>query len=223
MEKLDLKQFEHIAVVAVDVQNDFCPGGSLAVTEGDLVVPPLNLAIDTVQRLDVARRKNSSPKLPVASVIATRDWHPAITSHFSATPDFVNNWPVHCVADTLGAEFHSGLNVQSAIIVQKGTQRDEDAYSGFEGKTAHSGEKITEVIGSSPEKTALFIGGLATDYCIQATVKDAARLGFNTYVLSDAIKGVAEASSQKAIEQMQAVAKFITSEQLDKTVKELLG
>ncbi len=220
MEKLDLTQFEHLAVIAVDVQNDFCPGGSLAVTEGGLVVPPLNSVINAMQKIDLARSKQ--PSLPLSSVIATRDWHPAETNHFSETPNFVDNWPIHCVANTLGADFHPDLNIESATIVEKGTKKDEDAYSGFEGKIADSGKKLTEALGSPPEKTALFIGGLATDYCVQATVKDAANLGFKTYVLEDAIRGVAEESSRKALNEMQAVAKFITTHQLNEAIKELL-
>ncbi|HZP91570.1 MAG TPA: nicotinamidase [Burkholderiales bacterium] len=156
------------ALLIVDVQNDFLPGGALAVPNGDEVVPVLNRYIERFSRLG----------LPIH---ATRDWHPA--DHCS----FVERggpWPKHCVAGTGGAGFAPGLALPAdANIVSKATTRDEEAYSGFAG-TALNAQLRSLGVGR------LFVGGLATDYCVLNTVKDARALGYEVILLTDAIRAV---------------------------------
>ncbi len=156
------------ALVIVDVQNDFLPGGSLAVPAGDAVIAPLNAAIDAF-----ARRS-----LPV---IATRDWHPA--NHCSFQPQG-GRWPPHCVAGSSGAEFAAGLRLpRNVLIVSKATRPETDAYSAFQG---------TDLAMRLPPLGVkrLVVGGLATDYCVLETVADALALGFHVVVLTDAIRAV---------------------------------
>lgn len=150
--------FDNAALILVDIQNDFCPGGALAVRDGDQVVPVAN-------RL--------SPKFPV--VVATQDWHPANHCSFKI-------WPPHCVQDTPGAELHRDLD-QSRITcrVRKGFARDEDSYSGFPG--------LDEVLREHGVKE-LFVVGLATDYCVRATVLDGLKLGYEVNVVTDGVRAV---------------------------------
>ncbi|MFZ5877332.1 MAG: nicotinamidase [Nitrospirota bacterium] len=156
------------ALVVVDVQNDFLPGGALAVPKGDAAVPALN------RYLSWWRDKG----LPV---YATRDWHPAEHCSFRAHG---GPWPVHCVAGTRGAEFAPSLDLPNdAIVISKGASRERDAYSGFDGTDLHERLRRAGI-------RRVFVGGLATDYCVLATVKDALRLGYAVYVLGDAIQAV---------------------------------
>ncbi len=157
------------ALIMVDVQNDFCPGGSLAVTEGDQVVKPLN----KIKQL-------------FSVVVATRDWHPGITKHFL---EFGGKWPPHCVSGTKGAEFHPGLDTESAVVVSKGTDPENDAgYSGFEGVTV-DGKSLDEYL-FEKGITRVFVGGLATDYCVKATVLSALDSGLEVVVVTDAVRAV---------------------------------
>jgi nicotinamidase/pyrazinamidase len=223
MEKLDLSQYQRYALIEVDTQNDFCPGGSLPVNEGDLVVPALNQAWQIlkarsegrVRSYPYASRDDWDYKEPTSVLIATRDWHPAETSHFGNPPDFQTTWPVHCVAGTEGAAFHKNLNLKDAEIMSKGTKKDEDAYSGFQARD-EAGTTLEVKIGDPKIiRIAVFVGGLATDYCDKATVLDARARGYDTYVLEDAIRGVAPETTVKAMEEMKAAgAKFITTNQL---------
>lgn len=175
------------ALVIVDVQNDFCPGGSLAVTDGEKVVPVLNRYI---QRFKAAN-------LPI---LATRDWHPEKTSHFKA---YGGVWPAHCVQGTRGAEFHPDLRLPSdAVVVAKGMGADEDSYSGFQGRDDR-GIKLADVLrGLGVER--IFVGGLATDYCVKCTVLDGLKEGFKVVLLEDAIRGVdlKSGDSARAIAEM---------------------
>ena len=156
------------ALVVVDVQNDFLPGGNLAVSDGDKVVPAFNRYIETFQ----------SKKLPI---YATRDWHPPSHSSFQEKK---GPWPPHCIADSKGAQFASDLSLPAnAVIISKGTEMDKDAYSGFEG-TDLDDRLRSDGIGR------LLIGGLATDYCVLNTVKDALKLGCQVFLLEDAIQAV---------------------------------
>jgi nicotinamidase/pyrazinamidase len=161
------------ALIIVDVQNDFCPGGALGVSNGDEVVPLLNRYMD----------KFRAAGLPI---IATRDWHPQKTTHFK---DYGGVWPVHCVQESHGAAFHSDLELGSdVIVVSKGMAADEDSYSAFQGKN-DSGTPLAELLrGLDVER--IFVGGLATDYCVKYTALDGIKEGFRIVVLGDAIRGV---------------------------------
>lgn len=223
MENIDLNQYERFALVAVDTQNDFCPEGSLAVNEGDLVVPALNQAWQVlkdraggrVRQYAYAHREDWDYTAPTSILVATRDWHPAQTSHFGNPPNFATTWPAHCVAGTEGAAFHKDLDLRDAVIMSKGTEVDEDAYSGFQAKD-RLGQTLETTIGDPKKlRVAVFVGGLATDYCDKATVLDARIRGYDTFVLEDAIRGVAPETTISAIAEMKAAgAKFITNNQL---------
>lgn len=156
------------ALIVVDVQNDFCPGGALAVTDGDKVVDPIN----------ELSKQFESDGLPI---IFTRDWHPA--NHLS----FKENggiWPPHCIAGTPGAAFHPNLYFPSvAFLVSKATDPDVEAYSGFQGTGLASWLRQIDV-------DELVVTGLATDYCVKNTVIDAVKLGFKVTVALNAIKAV---------------------------------
>jgi len=170
------------ALLIVDVQNDFLPGGALAVPQGDLIIEPLNKYI-----LLFARRS-----LPV---FATRDWHPQ--GHVSFR-ERGGPWPAHCIQNTLGAEISSRLSLPSdARIIDKAFSPERDAYSGFQ-------ETLLDLELRRLGVKRLFIGGLATDYCVKMTVLDSIDLGFETVLLLDAIKGVDvnPGDSEKAVEEM---------------------
>ena len=163
----------HDALVVVDVQNDFCPGGALAVPEGDAVVPVLNRYAERF----AARG---------AAVFASRDWHPARTRHFAA---YGGVWPPHCVQGTPGAALHAGLALPaSALLVSKGMDPEEDAYSCFQAR-ADAGSDFASLLATRGIRR-LFVGGLATDYCVKATVLDALRAGLAVVVLQDAVRAV---------------------------------
>lgn len=156
------------ALIVVDVQNDFCPGGSLAVAHGDEVVGPLNKLMK--EFLD-----RGEP------VYKTRDWHPEKTKHFAA---YGGTWPVHCVQNTRGAEFHPDLLDDPRItVISKGFDESADGYSGFDGTQLAQllrDERVEEI----------WIGGLATDYCVKQTVLDGLRHGFKVKALADAMRPV---------------------------------
>lgn len=164
---------EKAALLIVDVQNDFCPGGALPVAEGDAVVAPLNAAAQLF----------SAVALPI---FASRDWHPPQTRHFR---DFGGAWPVHCVAGTGGAAFHSDLQLPSeTVILSKGIDPTLDGYSAFEA-VSPDGTPLAELLVQLGVQR-LYIGGLATDYCVLATTLEARQRGLAVTVLSDAIAAV---------------------------------
>lgn len=176
------------ALLIVDVQNDFCPGGALPVPEGDRIVPVLN------RYLGEFRRRG----LPV---YASRDWHPRESAHFEAGG---GPWPPHCVAGTEGAEFHPALELQgSATVLSAGMGPLDDGYSAFEGTTG-DGELFEKEL-RARGVGRLFIGGLATDYCVRATVLDAASRGFRPVLLTDAVRGidVRPGDVDRALEEMR--------------------
>jgi len=189
------------ALIVVDVQNDFCPGGALAVADGDKVVKPLNRAIF----------KFLQKGFPI---FATRDWHPADTSHFQP---FGGPWPVHCVQYTQGAAFHTDLELPcSATIISTGMEKDSDGYSAFEGEDG-SGTALMDIL-QQLEITRLYVGGLATDYCVKATVLGALQRGFEVVLLQDGIAAVnlQPEDGVKAIAEMeQAGARVQTVADLD--------
>jgi nicotinamidase/pyrazinamidase len=161
------------ALLIIDVQNDFCPGGALAVPEGDEVVPVLN------RYIEVFRERG----LPV---YASRDWHPEETDHFESGG---GPWPPHCVAGTGGADFHEDLALpRTATVVSKGMDPTDDGYSAFEAQTSDGAALEADLRRRGVRR--LFIGGLATDYCVRASVLDAAAKGFRPVLLEDAIRGI---------------------------------
>jgi nicotinamidase/pyrazinamidase len=166
------------ALIVVDVQNDFAdPAGGLSVRGGDAIIP----AID--REIEMARAND-------ALVVATQDWHPSSTPHFAKDGGI---WPVHCVADTWGAELHPDLALPDiAPRVRKGAN-GEDGYSGFTMRDPVSGETIAtelEALLRDARVDTVVVTGLATDYCVKATAIDAVGLGFQTSVLTDAIAAV---------------------------------
>lgn len=170
------------ALVIVDLQNNFCPGGSLAVTDGDQILPAVNRLI----------KDFSIAKLPV---FATRDWHPE--NHCS----FIEQggpWPPHCIQKTRGAEFHSDLLLpEDATIISKGDSMEKDAYSGFEDTSLL--QQLREV-----EVNEIIVCGLATDYCVKATVLDGLEAGLDVTVTEDGVRGVNvnAGDDQKALDEM---------------------
>ena len=177
------------ALVIVDVQNDFCPGGALAVPDGDRVVPVLNRYAERF----AARR---------APVFASRDWHPARTTHFAP---YGGAWPPHCVQDTPGAALHAALRLPAgAEVVSKGLGAEEDAYSCFQARAA-DGMEFPALLARRGIRR-LFVGGLATDYCVKATALDARRAGLEVVVLEDAVRAVdvAPGDGERALAEMTA-------------------
>jgi len=164
------------ALLVVDVQNDFCPGGSLAVEGGDQIVPILNRWIHRAVDL----------RIPI---IFSRDWHPLDHVSFK---DKSGPWPPHCVQDTHGAEFHPGLFVpESALIVSKADSIERDSYSAFGGTTLADHLKTLGI-------RRVWIGGLALDYCVSASALDARALGLDVRVLLDATRAVNNAPEEIA-------------------------
>ena len=149
-------------LLIVDLQNDFCPGGALPVKDGDKIVEPINKIMD---KFDI--------------VIASKDMHPEKTVHFE-------KWPVHCVKGTRGSEFHPDLNSEKIdFVFEKGTGNKDDGYSAFEATNKNLEEFLKE-----NKIDELYVCGLATDYCVKATVLDALNKGFKAFVLTDCIKAV---------------------------------
>src|SRR5262245_30054404 len=176
------------ALLVVDVQNDFCPGGALAVPRGDRVVLALNRYI-------------TSALHDGAPIYASRDWHPPITTHFVSQG---GPWPPHCVRDTRGAEFHPNLALPSqTIVITKGESTDKPGYSAFEGRTPEGQPLLADL--QLRQITHLYVGGLATDYCVKHSVLDARAAGLQVTVLEDAIAGVdlQPGDSTTAIAEMQ--------------------
>ena len=185
------------ALVVVDVQVDFLPGGSLPVPRGDQVLPVLRRYVDAFHQAGLA-------------VVATRDWHPP--DHCS----FVQQggpWPPHCVAGSAGARFATALELPAnALIVSKATERERDAYSAFEGTELDQRLRQAKV-------KRVFVGGLATDYCVLHTVRDALQRGFQTVLLQDAIRAV----DVKAGDGERAVAQMLRLGAVPMTVEQLGG
>ena len=176
------------ALLVVDVQNDFCSGGALAVPGSESVITALN------RHLDAARQQG-------VPVYASRDWHPARTTHFK---DYGGLWPVHCVQHSRGADFHPDLRLPPEVmVVTKGVDDAAPGYSAFDGTTS-SGATLSNDL-RARGVTHLYVGGLATDYCVRASVLDALEAGFHVTLLDDAIAGVdlAPGDSARARDEMQ--------------------
>lgn len=179
---------KNAALIIVDVQRDFCPGGKLQVNDGDRVVSVVNRLIEVVF-------KGKSNQ-----VFATRDWHPAITNHFK---EFGGKWPEHCVQETPGAGFYPDLRFPEGLtIISKGMSTEEDAYSGFDGVT----QKFVPLEDELRQRgfQTLIICGLATDYCVKQTALDALRKGFKVKLIVDACRAVNinPDDGKKAIQEM---------------------
>jgi nicotinamidase/pyrazinamidase len=184
------------ALVVVDLQNDFCPNGALAVREGDAIVPVVNRYLERFEKAG-------------APVFLTRDWHPEVTTHFKA---YGGIWPPHCVQGTRGAEFHPSLKPPArAEVVSKGMDPSRDSYSAFHAED-ESGRTLPDVLKARGIRR-LYVGGLATDYCVRASALDALNEGFEVVVLTDAIGAVdlKPGDGTRAMHEMQqAGAKLAT-------------
>ncbi len=194
-----MKITDKTALIVVDVQNDFCPGGALPVSTGVSVAFTLNRYVDLFLRSG-------------APIYATRDWHPERHISFRERG---GPWPPHCVRGTKGAEFHPRLTLpKNATIISKGTDPEREAYSGFQGTDLIERLRRQEV-------GRVFVGGLATDYCVKNTVLDARQAGFETVFLEDASGGVNvhPEDSRTAIEEMKrAGASVATINEIDSGV-----
>jgi nicotinamidase/pyrazinamidase len=177
------------ALLIVDVQNDFCPGGALPIKEGDRVAPVLNRWIEAA---------NGSG----AVVAASRDWHPRGHASFEEQG---GRWPIHCVENTWGADFHPSLNLPAdALIISKGTGLATDNYSAFDG---------TDLSSRLKQRGArrVWIGGLAQEICVRATVLDALKAGFEVHLIQDAARPLDVQAGRDALEEMAAAGCFVES------------
>ncbi|WP_117210639.1 nicotinamidase [Allorhizocola rhizosphaerae] len=173
------------ALIIIDVQNDFCEGGSLPVTGGSAVAAGISATLSTTHW---------------DHVVATKDYHVDPGPHFGNPPDYVDTWPVHCVAGTPGADFHPDLDTDKIeAVFLKGA--DKAAYSGFEGTTGSIGLAAWLRM---HDVDSVDIVGIATDHCVRATAIDAAREGFHTKVLLDLTAGVAPGTTERAVAEMRA-------------------
>jgi nicotinamidase/pyrazinamidase len=180
---------EQSALLVVDVQNDFCTNGALAVAGSERVVAAMNRHISHA----VARGW---------PVYASRDWHPAQTRHFQP---YGGQWPVHCVQNTPGARFHPDLQLPTdAIIVSTGDRADDDGYSAFDGRTPEGTTLVADL--RARGVTHLYVGGLATDYCVRASALGGVDAGLRVTLLEDAVAGVdlTPGDSARALEEMRA-------------------
>jgi len=181
------------ALIIVDVQKDFLPGGSLPVPSGDDVIPVLN---DYISLFKMAKSK----------VFATRDWHPL--NHVSFK-EFGGPWPPHCVQETDGANFHPDLKLpENVTVISKAMDPKRESYSGFDGTTLADELRKGEV-------SRIFVGGLATDYCVKNTILDGLSLGFDVVLLSDATRGInvkADDSEKAVLAMRSGGAKTVTLE-----------
>lgn len=179
------------ALIVVDVQRDFLPGGALGVPAGDQVIAPINRAVGMFERAG----------LPI---FYSRDWHPSDHVSFKARG---GPWPRHCVAGTDGAAFAPTLRVPaSAVLISKATTPDRDAWSAFQGTTLASQLRAQNV-------RRVYVGGLATDYSVKATVLDAKREGFDVKVLKDAVRAVnvQPGDGERALQEMQQSGAQLTT------------
>lgn len=178
------------ALIIVDVQNDFCEGGSLPVVGGAAVAAGVSLVLERGgDRWD--------------HVVATKDWHIDPGNHFSEHPDYLDTWPAHCVVGSAGAEFHPSLVTERIEeVFHKGEHKA--AYSGFEGHS-ESGETLAEWL-RSRAVTEVELVGIATDHCVRATALDARREGFDTTVLLNLTAGVAEGTTEAALEEFKTAS-----------------
>ena len=183
------------ALVVVDVQNDFCPGGTLGTARGDEVAATI--------AEHIAAADNYS------HIVATQDWHIDPGNHFSEEPDFVDTWPVHCVADSEGAALRASIaDVRFDEYFRKGEYKA--AYSGFEGASASEGALLADWL-KAHDVAGIDVVGIATDHCVRATVLDALDAGYEVTVLTDLVAGVDEAAAQAALHEMEAAGAILAT------------
>ena len=183
------------ALIVIDVQNDFCEGGSLAVAGGAKVAAAISQALSAERRWD--------------HVVATKDYHIDPGTHFGNPPDFRTSWPAHCVVGTPGAEFHPNLKTDRIeAVFHKGEY--SAAYSGFEGRTT-DGVGLAVWLRQHDVDTVDIVG-IATDHCVRATAIDAAREGFTTTVLLDMTAGVSRSTTLAALDQMREAGVTLVGE-----------
>ena len=161
------------ALIVIDVQRDFCPGGALPATGCDRILPEVNRYLVEAAELGVP-------------IYATRDWHPAKTPHFNA---YGGEWPAHCVQGSSGAEFHPALRLPAnTVVISKGDDPERPGYSAFDGHTVDGTSFLQELRAGRID--LLYVTGLATDYCVKQTTLDALQAGFRVIVLTNAIAGI---------------------------------
>jgi nicotinamidase/pyrazinamidase len=176
-------------LLLVDPQNDFCPGGSLAVADGDAVIPVLNAWVSAAQSAGVP-------------IFVSRDWHPPRTTHFK---EYGGVWPPHCVMDTRGAEFHPDLRLTSdAVVVSKGMGETEDAYSAFAARD--DSNILLGALLKARNVNHLYIAGLATDYCVKNSVLDALNLRLGVTLVPEGMRAVnlQPTDGEQALAEMRA-------------------
>ena len=172
------------ALIIVDMQNDFVEGGALAVTGGRALVPVINRIVRELGK--------------TVLVVTSQDWHPLKAVHF-------DKWPVHCVANTKGAELVEGLKLpDNTIHVVKGTSGLDDGYSAFEGVEHREGGETLKRILREHEIEAVLICGIATDYCVKATALDAVEFKYHTTLITNACAGVSHLTTEAALKEMAA-------------------
>jgi nicotinamidase/pyrazinamidase len=161
------------ALIVVDVQRDFCPGGALPAQGGERIIPAVNRYLEEARDLEMP-------------VYASRDWHPAKTTHFKP---YGGEWPPHCVQDTEGAQFHPRLALEpDVIVISKGDDPARPGYSAFEGRTPEGQPLLTDL--RSRRIESVYVAGLTTEYCVKQTVLDALQAGLHAVVLTNAIAGI---------------------------------
>jgi len=169
----DISLGRRFALLVVDVQRDFCPGGALPAPGGDRIIPAINAYLTEAQELSVP-------------IYASRDWHPAVTTHFKP---YGGPWPPHCVQGSAGAEFHPDLELPpGAIVISKGEDPERPGYSAFDGHTADGQSFLDDLRHRRVDR--LYITGLTTEYCVKQTALDALRAGLHVIILTDAIAGI---------------------------------
>lgn len=171
---------ENDALIIVDVQNDFCPGGALPVPGGDSVVPVINRLLTQFEE-----------------VVYTRDWHPEDHCSFDLNPTYEDgSWPPHCLQHSPGAEFHGSLRVPlDAPVIDKGTDPDQEQYGAFEGTVLADILRLRNI-------TRIFVVGLATDYCVKSTALQGQDAGFEVVLVVDACRGVNDQTTAEAVQAM---------------------
>lgn len=174
------------ALIVVDMQKDFMPGGALPVPRGDKIIPKVNECIKKFKKRG-------------ALIVATRDWHPE--NHISFK-ERGGPWPKHCVQGSEGAQFVVELP-EDTVIISKATEQDKEAYSGFEGTD------LVEILRKRSVRK-VYICGVATEYCVRATALDAVGHGFETYIITDAVRGITPKGEEEAMEELkEAGVKFV--------------